>query len=642
MNRQLSRHAKLLALAALVTGSLLLGACGGGGGGGSGSGGNNPAPPGPVSNVSDNSTLPGIVEGTLSGSAEGTSTGVITGVSQGTSAGTISGTSSGQINGTVTGTVTQVVNGNVTSTDFTNTNLNAVATVTGTIVGTVTGTVNGNVSGTVVGIVTGTVTGVVSGTSTGTVTPVAVSALNAQQVAKGFLQNFDALRSSYKSAGSDYYSLQDACVLGDGNSKPQLIADWDASTDKQARTAFEIGSTRANGTVTVLADRTITTADGARRELDIEYAVTYPDGSRDNSAIQTIISGSSAGATMANGTACATPENKPQWRFYGNRKIVNFSMVPTNEILDRYNLSNGLQAAVPEQHNKFLDLRLRDPSKVATYYTISGPGLVFGGAPATLVGISPRLLRDAPEFAGKRGNNVDWRDIDTFRFCRNANGNFVGLANLTSCTTEGANGSTWGSFSNTTAALADTNFNALGMATGSVYTIKVYGDDAWKTPTLIASRTPLATLSYTLTNLPYSAAALDLSAVRAYPDLTNVTLTSVVGVTDTAVSLAQIIREKSAFTANAAWASASLTMPDGTVAKTTDLTYFVSGRATNTTSAFPGSRQFGSHYPAPNATTVSINQPALTGNMVLPTFGQLALNANNRNGNVVSVLVTFN
>jgi hypothetical protein len=635
MKIHLSRHIIWPSIALLMTGMLLT-ACGGGG--------SEPqvtppvvTPPAVALPVLTGS-LPGIVEGTIVGTASGTSTGVVSGTSNGVAQGTINGTSMGAINGTVTGTVTQSVSGAVTSAAVVNapTNLPS-ATVTGVVVGAVNGMVNGTVTGTVVGNVTGTIVGAVQGTASGTVTAVpVVSAAPASAIAKSYLQAIDASRVSFNASGTETFTLLDGCYLDQGNSKPFLIADWNSRTDQQARRAFDVGSTRANTAISVLADRSATNPDGTtRRELDIQFSVIYTDGTRNMTATSTIISGSSAGSRNADGTACATPENKAAWRAYGNRQIVDFSMIAINEDVGRSNLSDGSAKTPSVWFNNYIDLRMRDPANVATYYTISGPGLNSGGNTATFIAVSPRLLRSDPLFAGKVGNNVDWRDTDSFRFCRVSptSGNFAPAATA-NCPTNGASGSSYGTFSNTTEAAADTAFNALGFVVGGVYDIKVYSGNGWQTVNGFASATPMATFTHTLTSLPYSAAALRPASGLLFPDL-NGTVTSVVAGTNTSAKIAQSIRDKSAFTADLSWQTTPV-LPDGTRAGLGDLSYFVTGPIPGgAAGSWPRSRQNNNYFPAPNSRSFALNQAALNSNIGTPNFGQIALTFTNRNGNGV-------
>ena len=121
----------------------------------------------------------------------------------------------------------------------------------------------------------------------------------------------------------------------------------------------------------VAADRTSANADGtSRREIDVTYAINYKDGTKQENATQTIISGSSSGAKLPDGTACTTPDSKTDWRFYGNRKIVATFVSASNQRLERTSLATGLDKSPRVVYSKFITLGVQDPAKVATYATI--------------------------------------------------------------------------------------------------------------------------------------------------------------------------------------------------------------------------------------------------------------------------------
>ena len=275
--------------------------------------------------------------------------------------------------------------------------------------------------------------------------------------------------------------LTDGCSLNNGFSKALSITDYDADPLRVASRQFEIGSTRTG--ISVLAERNLTNADGTtRREIDVQYAINYLDGTKNEVATQTLITGSSAGATMADGTACATPENKADLRFFGNRRIANAFVNASNQRLERTFLATGLAVNPAVVYDKYITLGVRDPAKVATYATITGPGLIYTGITnnATFKMLSPRLLRDAPELAGKNGNFVDWKDTDSFRICRDPAG-FFASADTVDCVTNGVSGNSWGRFSFADPAALDTSFDAFGVIKGGAYTVKLYNDDGWKT-----------------------------------------------------------------------------------------------------------------------------------------------------------------
>lgn len=250
----------------------------------------------------------------------------------------------------------------------------------------------------------------------------------ALDAAKAFLAKYDVLlATAVPATGAASMALSDGCYLADGRSRAYTVADFDADPLAIPSRQFLVGSTRSN--VRVLAERTSTNADGStRREIDVKYDVTYKDGSKFESPEgtvpdETLISGSSAGAKLADGSACATPDSKSDVRFYGNRKVVRTVVSAGNDRIDRTSLATGLPFNPAVVYTKYLNLVVNDPAKVATYAIVTGPGLgvsaagIGTGAPGSLKLISVRVLRDAPELAGKPGNVVDWLDTQSWRLC---------------------------------------------------------------------------------------------------------------------------------------------------------------------------------------------------------------------------------
>ena len=302
------------------------------------------------------------------------------------------------------------------------------------------------------------------GSAPAAVASVAPSTEAAADAVKAFFAKFDAsLATTIPASGAVALVLNDACLLTNGFSKALAISEYDADPLRVASRQFDIGSTRSN--ITVLADRSTTNADGStRRELDVEYVVNYFDGTKVEKATQTIISGSSAGSTMADKSVCAVAENKVDWRFFGNRKVVNTFVTATNERKSRAALATGLPLAQEVVYSKYITLGVSDPAGVATYAIITGPGIstVTTGQPGSLKQVSPRLLRSAAEFAGKRGNFVDWKDTDTFRSCSNVAGTGSASAETANCAVDGSTGGNlWGTFDNASGSAMDAFFTTL-------------------------------------------------------------------------------------------------------------------------------------------------------------------------------------
>ena len=478
---------------------------------------------------------------------------------------------------------------------------------------------------------------VTSPATTPPVASVAPSVEPALDAAKAFLAKFDAsLATAIPTPGAAALALFDGCSLNDGRSKAYSVADFDADPLAVASRQFGVGSTRSN--VSVLAERTAINADGtSRREIDIKYDVTYKDGSKFESPAgtvpdETIISGSSAGTKLADGSACATPDSKSDWRFYGNRKLVRTAPTAVNERLDRMALATGLSLSPQVLYSKYVNLLVSDPAKVATYAIITGPGLGLGanaGTPGSVKLLSPRTLREAPELAGKRRNVVDFRDIDSFSFCSNATGDNAAPADTADCVANGAVfGAAYGPQGFSSAAALDTAFANLNIKAGDTYTIAVYNDDGWKTVNGQAGKTPIATYNNVLRALPFSAATL----AGTGPDADR--FGRVTSSTKTGVEIAAAIRAKSAISSDLTWVAPG-TMPDGRATQLADTYVFEQGNANTNGTAFPRSRQFSFSYPGPLATSAKFTFPVPVPALVLPTFGSINLEYNNRNGNNV-------
>jgi hypothetical protein len=456
--------------------------------------------------------------------------------------------------------------------------------------------------------------------------------------ATAFLAKYDALlATSIPTTGAAALALNDGCYLADGRTKAYIVNDFDTDPQSVASRAFGIGSTRTN--VKVVADRAITNADGtSRREIDITYDVNYKDGTKNERGNETLISGSSAGAKLPDGTACAASESKSDWRFFGNRQVVNTFVTAYNDRLEGTSLATGLPLSPNVVYSKYIGLGVQDPARVATYATIEGPGLGIGlnyGKSGAFKLLSVRLLRDAPELAGKRGNYVDWLDTNSFQVCSNATLNNFEPAETADCLTNGTYGNTWGYYYSTNAAGLDTSFATMNIKAGDVYTFKVYNDDGWKKVNGQADKTPIATYTRTLDHLPMSAADLAGTGVTA-DKFARVTSSS-----KTAAEIATAIRAKTTISADFAW-TAPVAMPDARPTALNDVSAFVSGPANTTGVSFwPASRKSDPNYPGALATSMTRNFPAPNPALVVPTYGEISLSYLNRNGNYVRSIYRF-
>ncbi len=448
--------------------------------------------------------------------------------------------------------------------------------------------------------------------------------------AQEFLAAFDAkFATAVPATGALLTELNDGCYLDSGVTKPFAIANFDADLVQSAQAhKYRIGSTRTNAQV--VADRTMINADGSsRREIDIKYQVNYADGTVEVDARQTIIWGSSMGAIIAGGTLCATPQSSKSWRFYGNRELVDASVRSFNQRSERYSLATGAALSGGVDYSKFVQIRIADPSNFAKYVVVKGLGLPVSGVKL----VSPRIQRDDPLFAGKRGNFVDWDDTDTFRFCRvEASGSNV-AANAADCVGQGASGNNYGIF-NRTAAATDSGFEALGFEAGGTYTVAVYNDDGWKTVNGQATRTPIATYTKTMGSLPYSAVALAGANVTSdlFPRISYA---------QTPAEVAAIVRSKAAAQVAVNWTPLG-TMPDAAKFGWGFIYTYVAGRATTTSSNWPQSRGIVFSYPSTAATGApSYTIPAAPSALVTPNYSEFVVELTNRNNVRIQSVVSF-
>lgn len=319
---------------------------------------------------------------------------------------------------------------------------------------------------------------------------------------KAFLATYDAQwATAVPATGALTYAMNDACYLGGGRSRDWLVADFDLDTAAaRAERAYRVGSTRTN--LQVLAWRETTLADGSRRrEVDIQYDVAYLDGSVAVGATETLVSGSSAGTP-----GCGTAQTGSGWRFYGDQRLIGFSLQARMLRDERYSIATGAPLSPSVRYRRDMRVFVTDPLGKATYVVVSGPGpaTTINGVPVpwSWKMISPRLMRSAPELAGKPGSYVNWQDEDAFRYCGIA-GSGTPAAAFSDCVTHGAPGDNWGiGYTATPDAAADQSFEAQGWRVGGAYRVDVYNDDGWRTVNGHAGRTPIATYYETLKSLP--------------------------------------------------------------------------------------------------------------------------------------------
>ena len=477
------------------------------------------------------------------------------------------------------------------------------------------------------------------GGTDGAATPTSATG-TALDLAKAFLTAYDSsLATTIPASGVTALAMRDGCSLHNGYSKALAVTEYDADPLRVARRQFDIGSTRTN--VAVLDERTITNAGiTTRREIDVEYVVNYKDGTKNEKATETLITGSSSGSKLADGSACATPENKAELRFYGNRNIANTFVSASNERSERTALATGLAVTPQVRYSKYVTLGVQDPAKVVTYATVSGRGLTVSGTTdlVTLKLVSPRLLRDAPEFASKNGNFVDWKDTDNFRVCRTTTAIFA-KAESADCVANGATGNSWGNFDSTDPIALDLAFRAWGFVPNGEYTFKLYADDGWKTVNGQAGKEPIATYTSALRNLPMD--AIDLAGISAPPgSAPSNKFPLLLTASKTPAEIATALRAKAAISVDLTWSKPGV-MPDARATALNQLWSFEQGRASTGVAFNPASRQFNPTFPGSTATSATLSIPAAVPALITPTYVEATLEYTNRNGNFIRSLYTW-
>jgi hypothetical protein len=319
---------------------------------------------------------------------------------------------------------------------------------------------------------------------------------------KAFMAAFDMLwNTAVPANGTLAVSASDGCYVSNGRTRAYLLADFDADiAETVASEAHRVGSRRTN--IQVLALRNVRNGDGSnRREIDIQYDILYKDGSTSLEVKETLVSGSTVGTA-----GCSTPQSGSALRFLGNQKLVGFSLQARASREERYAIATGAPVSPSVRYRRDIRFSVTDPLGNATYVVVNGPGpgaTVNGSTvPWSWKMVSPRVMRAAPEMAGKVGNYTNFLDDDGFRYC-GISGTGTPVASASDCLAFGAPGDNWGfGYTQTPDASADQGFTNQGWVVGGVYRLDVYNDDGWKTVNGHAGKTPIATYFETLKTLP--------------------------------------------------------------------------------------------------------------------------------------------
>jgi hypothetical protein len=455
---------------------------------------------------------------------------------------------------------------------------------------------------------------------------------------KSFFAAYDALwATAVPASGAQATSFSDACYLHAGRTKAYIVADIDADLDEyRASQAFQIGARRSN--LQVLALRQSTNPDGsARREVDVSYDVSYADGSVARATKQTLISGSSAGTS-----GCAAPQVSSALRFFGDRRLVGIALQPRNQRDERYSIGTGAALNPAVQYRRDIRVRVTDPMANAKYVVVSGPGPSgsVGGqsVPFSLKMMSPFVMRAAPEFAGRPGNYVNWRDEDSFRYCGTSD-NAVPVAAIADCVGAGATSDSWGFNTGSPNAQADASFAAQGWRAGGKYRVDVYDDDGWRTVNGHAGKTPIATYYETLEHLPYTFVEMAGSGASAQ---TNDRFARLDFGAMSAAAIRANVTSATPAPMSVSW-NVQPALPDGRAFRLFSSSEFFQGVKAGTAAgqSWPRLRFSTDSYPGSTATSLAWPVQAKPADMNSKTYVEYTLTYSDRNDAIIRSLVSF-
>jgi hypothetical protein len=425
-----------------------------------------------------------------------------------------------------------------------------------------------------------------------------------------------AVAPTSATTGEQRTQLLDTCFLDNGQTKAYRASTFEA--DKAiaiASSAFDVGSTRSNQAL--IAERITTNPDGStRREIDLSYDIAYTDGSSLIGAITTLIAGSSSGTP-----GCTTGQASADFRVLGNQKLVGTSIRAENIRIEQAKMIDGTD--FPSTGNSSILRRqvvfaISDPLGNAKYAVVTGPGVStsVGGVSESfsLKMISARLLRDDPLLQGKPRNVVNFKDTDIYQPCRNTTGSATSIrASTADCAANGANSADLGvsltlSSASGVLAPADLQFDALQFVAGGTYTFAIYNDDGWKTVDGQAGKTPIATYTTVMQNLPYTFAEMGagLPAVDKHPQFSA-------GFGSLASNAHLAVSSTVATAASVSWALPVGPYSDAKVFRVGGFGEVFQGPQTCTqASAFPRLRFSTSYYPSSAAATNNSGEIAVS------------------------------
>ena len=426
------------------------------------------------------------------------------------------------------------------------------------------------------------------------------------------LARMDATHATTQPAtGAAWYAFADSCALYRGAYKADYVSKYDSDALFRQSLADQVGEKRLNARI--LSAATSTNGDGStRREIMATYDVLYADGSVGWNVERKFLSGSSFGN-------CSTPQTGAEMRWMGDGRAVDFRVQQRALNITNYNIADGTLRS--KSLRREIRFRIVDPRQIATYAIVTGSGpnsTSPTGQTATwsLKFVSPRMVRSDPMFASKTKGYTNLDDLDMFRWCTGPNTNAFG-AELADCATNGAAGGTsWASTVTQDASLT-ANVTAQDQRLANwkfqgTYTVKLYNDDGWKTVNGHVGKTPVATVSDTISGVPATFAQMANGS-----DPTGNMPTLSLGMTP--VDIATALRGGNIPATTATFGKPVPT--DGTAYRLSEMGQYWEGPLTSnaTTAYWPSRRDYTPIYPG--STVTSGNYAAIARDAGIGRFG---------------------
>ena len=180
---------------------------------------------------------------------------------------------------------------------------------------------------------------------------------------------------------------------------------------------------------------------------------------------------------------------------------------------------------------------------------------------------------------------------------------------------------------------ADNGFSAMGF--GGRYTVSFYNDDGWKTVNGHAGKTPVATYTADLAQLPFSFVGMANGSDVAgrYPLITSMNPDN--------TALASQINAGTAASLNLQWNAPVAT--DGSAFRVMEVGEFFQGPLSSNagTAAYPAQRLYTPVYPSPTAVQTMLPINAKSSAVRTKTYEDVEIWYSNRNGSRIGLIHTY-